>query len=195
MYPGGDAELTEKELISLLKKGDRDAFNELVARYQNKVINISYNLLSDSEDALDASQEVFIKIYRNISTFRESSSLSTWIYRITVNICRDTLRKRQRTADTVSITGEDDETQDIPDTGSSPELMTEHTELQLAVRRAIAELSDEYKTVLTLCDIEGMSYDDISAILRIPTGTVKSRLNRARAALRKKISENREHFF
>lgn len=195
MYPGGDAELTEKELISLLKKGDRDAFNELVARYQSKVINISYNLLSDSEDALDASQEVFIKIYRNISTFRESSSLSTWIYRITVNICRDTLRKRQRTADTVSITGEDDETQDIPDTGSSPELMTEHTELQLAVRRAIAELSEEYKTVLTLCDIEGMSYDDISAILRIPTGTVKSRLNRARAALRKKISENREHFF
>lgn len=189
--------MSEQELVSLLKKGDREAFDEMIRIYQSKVINIAYGMLSDREDALDASQEVFIKIYKSIDGFRESSSLSTWIYRIAANICKDYLRKRQRTAKTVSIDNTDDEDNEIftiPDSGDTPEEKIEKAELQEEIKRAINSLSEDYKTVLVFCDIEGMSYDDIARILKCPTGTVKSRLNRARQALRKKISENRELF-
>lgn len=191
--------MTEHELIRLLKKGDRDAFNELVDLYQNKIINIAYGMLSDREDALDASQEVFIKVYRSINTFNENSSLSTWIYRIAANICKDYLRKRQRTTKTVSIHADDEDEkakiQEIPDEAYTPEESAEHTELQIQIRKAIDSLGSDYKAVLVLCDIEGISYEKAAEILKCPVGTVKSRLNRARIALRKKISENKELFF
>lgn len=190
--------MTESELIKKLKKGDRNAFNELVAQYQNKIINIAYGMLSDREDALDASQEVFIKVYKSIGTFSGGSALSTWIYRIAANVCKDYLRKRQRTARTVSIFGDDEEENpmtELPDEKHTPEEAAEHTELQMQIRKAINDLNQDYKSVLVLCDIEGMPYDRASEILRIPVGTVKSRLNRARSALRKKISENKELFF
>jgi len=187
--------LSEKELIELLKKGDRDAFNVLIEQYQSKVINIAYGLLSDREDALDASQEVFVKIFRSIEGFKENSSLSTWIYRITANICKDYLRKRMRTAKTVSIDNTDDEDNEIytlPDTGDTPEQAAEKTEIRREISEAIKSMSDDYKKVIILCDIEGLSYDDAAKILKCPTGTVKSRLNRARQNLRKKITELRE---
>lgn len=191
--------MTEPELVRLLKKGDRDAFNELVELYQNKIINIAYGMLSDREDALDASQEVFIKVYRSINTFNENSSLSTWIYRIAANICKDYLRKRQRTTKTVSIHADDedekDKIQEIPDESYTPEESAEHTELQIQIRKAIDSLSSDYKAVLVMCDIEGISYEKAAEILKCPIGTVKSRLNRARIALKKKISENKELFF
>ena len=189
--------MSESELIKKLKKGDRDAFNELVSQYQNKIINIAYSMLSDYEDALDASQEVFIKIYKSINTFNGNSSLSTWIYRVAANICKDHLRKRQRTAKTVSISGDDEENEfhEIPDKGYTPEETAEHSDLQIQIRKAINSLSDDYKTVLTLCDIENISYEKAAEILKCPVGTIKSRLNRARLALRKKISENKELFF
>ena len=84
--------MSEAELIKRLKSGDREAFNILVREYESKIINIAYGILSDKEEALDASQEVFIRIYKNIDSFKGNSSLSTWIYRIAVNICRDGLR-------------------------------------------------------------------------------------------------------
>ena len=190
--------MSEAELVKRLKHGDREAFNVLVKEYEGKIINIAYGMLSDKEEALDASQEVFIRIYKSIDSFKGNSSLSTWIYTIAVNICRDCLRKRQRSAKTVSIDtslNEDMEVMEIADTSLTPEQKIEQTERQKLVRQAIDELSEEYKTVITLCDIEGMAYDKIAEILKCPTGTVKSRLNRARAALRNKISEKRELFF
>ena len=190
--------MSEAELIKRLKSDDREAFNILVREYESKIINIAYGILSDKEEALDASQEVFIRIYKNIDSFKGNASLSTWIYRIAVNICRDGLRKRQRSAKTISIdapVNDDEQIIDLPDSAPTPEQMTEKTEVQLLVRRAIDELSEEYRTVITLCDIEGLPYDKIAEIIKCPTGTVKSRLNRARAALRRKISENRELFF
>lgn len=189
--------MSEKELIRLLKKGDRDAFNILIEEYQTKVINIAYGMLSDTDDAMDASQEVFINIFRSIDNFKENSSLSTWIYRICANVCKDFLRKRMRTTKTVSIYGTGDEESEIiqiPDDAYTPEERSEQSELQAQIRKAMDELGEEYRTVLVLCDIEGMSYDDIAQILKCPVGTIKSRINRARQALRKKISENRELF-
>ncbi len=195
-FKGGE-ELTEKELVTLLKKGDRGAFNTLIEEYQNKVINIAYGMLSDTEDAMDASQEVFINVYKSIGNFKENSSLSTWIYRICANVCKDFLRKRMRSAKTVSIfspSDEENETIEIPDESSSPHERFEELELKDQIREAIAELSEEFRTVLVLCDIEGLSYDKIAEILKCPAGTVKSRINRARSALRKKILEKRELF-
>ena len=189
--------MSEKELVRLLKKGDRNAFNELISEYQNRVINIAYGMLSDADDALDASQEVFIKIFKNIDSFKEDSSLTTWIYRICANVCKDFLRKRMRTGKTVSIYATDDENNEIlkiPDSASTPEERSEQAELQSLIREAMVELGEVARTVLVLCDIEGMSYDEIAAILKLPVGTVKSRINRARQALRKKISEKRELF-
>ena len=190
--------MPETELIKRCKDGDRNAFNELFAMYENKVINIAYGMLSDREDAYDAAQEVFIKVYKNIASFKENSSLSTWIYRITSNTCNDILRKRQRSVGTVSINStydEEEKDMELKDTAPTPAELAEMTETQRAVREAISELSDEYREVITLCDIEDLSYDEISGIINCPVGTVKSRINRARNALKKKLSEKRELFF
>jgi RNA polymerase sigma-70 factor (ECF subfamily) len=195
----GVMDLSETEIIELCKKGDRDAFNTLVEKYQTQVINIAYSMLSNREDALDAAQEVFVKIYKNIGGFKGKSSLSTWIYRIVSNVCNDILRKRRKNTNVISISTsaqEDDENKDfdITDTNPTPEELLELSEQQRVVRTAISELSDEYREIVTLCDIEQLSYDEISQILKCPVGTVKSRLNRARSALKKKLIKNRELF-
>lgn len=187
------------DLVPRLKKGDREAFNELVREYEKQVINIAYGMLSDREDALDAAQEVFVRIYKSIGAFKGQSSLATWIYRITANICNDMLRKRQRTAKTISIYPSDDEEERSPlselaDDRPTPEEALELNERQKAVREGIASLNPDFRAVITLCDIEGLSYEEAAAALSVPHGTVKSRLNRARNALRKKLSERMELF-
>lgn len=186
------------DTIQRLKKGDRDAFNDIVREYEKQVINIAFGMLSDREDAFDAAQEVFIKVYKSIDSFRGQSSFTTWIYRITANVCNDMLRKRQRSAKTISIyqnEGEDKNTvAELTDTNPTPEEAVELNERQRVVREGIASLSDDFKAVITLCDIEGFSYEEAAKILSVPHGTVKSRLNRARNALKKKLSENMELF-
>ena len=184
------------DLIQRCKKGDREAFNVLFSKYQSQVINTAYGMLSDKEDAFDAAQEVFIRVYRNIDSFKEQSSFTTWLYRITVNVCSDILRKRQRNSDIISINSftDDNKDFDIPDESPTVEENMEISERQNAVREAISDLKEEYRTVITLCDIEGMSYDEISEIINIPAGTVKSRINRARNALKKKLMKKRELF-
>lgn len=188
--------MDEKKLIELFKKGDRNAFNELVLKYQNTVMNIAFGMLSVREDAEDAAQEVFLKIYKNISAFNENSALSTWIYRITVNTCNDILRKRIK-GKTVSIYPDNDDESEmvIPDTSHTPEEAAQASEIRRQLLDAIAGLREEYRTVITLFDLEGMSYDEISKIVNIPVGTVKSRLSRARGQLRKNLEHLRELFF
>lgn len=191
-------DLSETELIKRCQNGDRAAFDELVRMYQGQVINIAYGMLSDREDAYDAAQEAFIKVYRNIGNFKGKSSLSTWIYRIVSNVCNDFLRKRQRGGVVVSMNGaaseDDDKDMDITDTAPTPEELVELSEEQRALRIAISELSAEYREIITLSDIEQLSYEEISEVLKCPAGTVKSRLNRARNALRKKLLKKRELF-
>lgn len=191
--------MSETELIRLCQKGDRDAFNDLVEKYQNQVINTAYGMLSDREDACDAAQEVFVKIYKGIGSFKGKSSLSTWIYRIVSNVCNDILRKRQRNTNVVSINAtaqdnDDSKDMELVDNSPTPEEFLELSEQQRLVRIAISELGSEYREIITLCDIEQLSYEEISQILKCPVGTVKSRLNRARNALRKKLLKNRELF-
>lgn len=189
--------MPENDIIKRCKKGDRDAFNELVTEYQARVVNIAYGMLSDSDDALDAAQEVFMRVYKGIGEFQEKSSFTTWLYRITSNVCADALRKRQKNGRVVSIEpgGEGSEpAMNIRDTAPTPEERVEITEQHKAVREAMAEIKDEYREVLTLYDVQELSYKAISDILKVPEGTVKSRLNRARAALKKILSEKLELF-
>ena len=191
--------MPEIDIIKRCKQGDRDAFNELVTEYQSRVVNIAYGMLSDSDDALDAAQEVFIRVYRGIGEFREKSSFTTWLYRITSNVCADMLRKRQKSGRVISIDqGNEDSgvemVMNVRDTAPTPEESVEITEQHKAVREAMAEIKDEYREVLTLFDVQEMSYKDVSEILKVPEGTVKSRLNRARAALKKILSEKLELF-
>lgn len=188
--------MTEQDLIKKCKKGNREAFNALFSRYQTQVINIAYSMLSDREDASDAAQEVFVKVYRSIQSFNEQSSFTTWLYRITANTCSDFLRKRQRSGNVVSISSYTDENKefDIEDENASVEEGIELSEKQAAVRKAISELKEEHRIIITMCDIEGMGYDQIAEILKIPPGTVKSRINRARNALKKNLLQKRELF-
>ncbi len=188
--------MTDNELIKMCKRGSRHAFNMLFEKYQTQVVNIAYGMLSDKEDAYDAAQEVFIKVYRNMDSFKEQSSFTTWLYRITANVCADILRKRQKHLNVTSLSQseEDNRELDIRDETLTPEESYELTERQSAVRNAIASLKEEYRTVITLCDIEGMSYEDIALVLNIPPGTVKSRISRARNSLKKILINKRELF-
>lgn len=188
--------MTENELIRKCKKGDRAAFDELCEKYYSRVINIAYGMLSNHDDACDAAQETFFRVYKSIGLFKEQSSFTTWLYRITTNICSDILRRRQRNTNIVSISqvAEEKKDIDIKDNEPTPEESYEITERQLAVRQAISELREEYRVVITLCDIEGMSYDEIAEVLGLPSGTVKSRINRARNSLKKILMDKRELF-
>lgn len=188
--------MSDQDLIKRCRKGDREAFNTLVQTYQKQVFNIAYGMLSNYEDASDATQEIFVKIYKSIETFRGQSSFTTWMYRICANVCNDFLRKRQRRALTVSINQDDEDgyVAELESEAPTPEEHLELTERQKAVRNAIGELRSEYKEIIIYSDMNEMSYDEISSILKCPVGTVKSRLNRARNALKKKLLEKRELF-
>lgn len=179
-------------MVKLIKSGDRQAFNLLVTEYQQRVINISYSMLSDREEAYDAAQEVFVKIYRYIGNFRGDSSLSTWIYRITKNVCSDFLRKRREAV--ISLDEEDEKKIEIGDTSYFPEKHSERAEMLRVLKNAMERLDENSRMVITLYETEDLSYDEISDILNLPVGTVKSRLNRAREKLKNILSENRELF-
>lgn len=191
--------MPETELIKRCKSGDRDAFNELVEKYQTRVVNIAYSMLSDHDDALDAAQEVFVRVYRSMDSFREKSSFSTWLYRITSNICADFLRRRQRNPRVISIsidsdTDNNEGDKELRDNSPTPDEQMEISERHRLVREALAEMKSEYREVVTLFDIEGLSYKQISDILKVPEGTVKSRLSRARISMKKILSEKMELF-
>lgn len=183
--------MEEKKLIKQCKKGSREAFNELVLLYQDQVVNFSYSMLSNREDAYDAAQEIFIKVYKSIGSFEEKSSFVTWLYKICSNVCKDFLRKRQVRSNVVSIdTGDfDEDTMEIEDARYTPESALEQTEAQKRVRTALEMIKTEYREIIIYCDIQQKSYEEAAAILKCPVGTVKSRLNRARMALKRCLEE------
>lgn len=184
-------------MIMRCKQGDREAFNSLVLKYQKQVFNIAYSMLSDYEDASDAVQEVFVKVYKSVATFKGQSSFTTWLYRVCANVCNDILRKRQRRAISVSLNNDDDDSKflaELPSSEPTPDERLEINERQKAVRDAVNELKKEYREIIIYSDMQQLSYDEVASILRCPVGTVKSRLNRARNALKKKLSLNRELF-
>lgn len=168
----------EKALIAKCKNNDVNAFEKLISDYQKKVFNICYRYIGSYEDASELAQEVFIKVYKNISGFKEQSSLSTWIYKIAVTTCIDEIR-RQKKHITVSIDDEEKKIE-IPDYQGNPCEAVEKKEMKELVQAAIKDLNEDHREVIILRDMQGLSYEEISQILGVPIGTVKSRIKRAR---------------
>lgn len=188
------------DLVRRCQKGDADAFDALVERFQNRVYNICLWQLGDAEEAADAAQDTFIRAWRSIQRFRGESAFSTWLHRIAVNVTHDAATKRKSAPTPFSgvYQSEEEDGDDIanltPDTADLPGEALARTERRTAVRVALGELAANHREVLVLFDIQGHSYEDVSAMLDLPMGTVKSRLNRARVALREKLESSRELF-
>ena len=173
-------------IVRKVLQGDVNAFEKLVTEYERAVYAIAQRMTGNAEDAADMTQETFIKAYNSLSSFRGDSKFSVWLYRIANNVCLDFLRSRSRKP-TVSLSTEDDdgeETQlDIADESQSPELLLENALTRDAVRRGLDSLPPDYKQILLLREIQGLSYEEIAAALGIESGTVKSRIFRARKRL------------
>lgn len=189
----------EKLLLDKAKSGDIAAFEELIEGYQRKIFNIALRIVGNYDDANDLSQEVLIRIFKSIGSFKEQSSFSTWIYRITTNVCLDDIRKRKNRR-VVSldeeIKVEDGEMQrQIVSNDPLPEETAEKEELRELVNGAISSLSEEHRLVIVMRDLQGFSYEEIARILKCPEGTVKSRINRARLALKNVLQSKRELLF
>ncbi|AEG59648.1 RNA polymerase sigma factor [Desulforamulus ruminis] len=181
-------------LVEQSKKGDRNAFEHLVQMYENKVYTIAYRLMGNHADASDLAQEAFIKIYQALPNFRGDASFSTWIYHITVNVCRDELRKKQRRP-TVSLDDSPNQgntTYELRSNGPTPEEALDRNETQVMVQQCLSTLPDDYRIILVMREIQELSYDEIAETLGCSLGTVKSRLSRARQALKEKITKQME---
>ncbi|MCL2740628.1 MAG: sigma-70 family RNA polymerase sigma factor [Oscillospiraceae bacterium] len=183
---------SDGRLVARAVGGDADAFGELVAMHQTRVYNIAYRLVGDCDDARDMAQEAFVKAYSSIGGFRMDSVFSTWLYRITVNVCYDHLRKAKGKV-AVSIDegfgddGGEPAARQIEDAEPGPEMAYLRKEERRAVQACIAKLGTKYKAAIVLRDIEDLPYEEIGRMLSLPVGTVKSRINRARAELGKII--------
>lgn len=187
---------SEKELIEKAKSGDVEAFEKLIEGCQKKVFNIAFRMIGNYDDASELAQEVFLKAYKSIKNFKGDSLFNTWIYKVTTNVCLDEIRKRKNKKvisldEDIEYDGSEIKRQ-IKDETPGPELTAESNELKKAVNESINVLPEDYKTVIILRDIQGFSYEEISNIINCPEGTVKSRINRARQALKKILQQKRE---
>ena len=177
----------EKVLLARAKKGELAAFESIVTTYENRVFSLALRSTGSEADAADITQEVFLRLWKGIKDFRGDSSLSTWLYRVCANLCVDLARKRAVEAGAVSLDDDENLLTELPDHSDAgrPETVLEKNEVARELQVCLAMLSEEHRRIVTLRDVAGMSYADIAAALDLEEGTVKSRLARARAALRK----------
>jgi RNA polymerase sigma-70 factor (ECF subfamily) len=191
-----NAPVSEKALIRAAQRGDLEAFNLLILRYQNLLFGIALRLLNDEDAAADAVQEALISAFRRFSTFR-GDSLKSWLARVVVNACYDELRKkrRQRSVPLEQLNAEGDEIETsywLVDPQAEPEVQFESGELNHAIQSSLDKLPSVYRLMLVLVDIEGLSYEEAAAAAGIPVGTVKSRLARARVQMQKSLQASGE---
>ena len=189
----------ERRLIRRLQERDETAFRELVETYRDRVFNMTFRMLGNREEAEDVSQEVFITVFKSIDSFRGDAKFSTWLYRVTANHCKNRIKYLARRHDRSK--SEFDERIDrqaaagvttAPTEIRRPDQQVEGAETAVMIQKLIAELDEDHRVLIVLRDIEELSYEEICQITELPEGTVKSRLHRARQALRKKIIKHRQ---
>ena len=187
---------SDTALIARCQKADIAAFNEIVSRYKGKIYNYLYRMTGSADDAEDLTQEVFVRMYTSIGTFRAEASLSTWLFRIAGNLCIDAFRKSKKERGNVSLNapfggsdGSDDEgaTRDVPDWSSEPDTLFGRKELGAHIEAALQKLPPKLRSAVILHDVEGMAYEEIAQTENVPLGTVKSRIFNARVALRQQL--------
>ena len=174
------------------KEGDIKAFEEIFQLYHRRIYNAVYGMLGDPDDAQDVTQDVFMRLHDALPTLRADEAFSTYLYRIALNLCRDRARRKKRvrfqSMDTPRTDDEgDSEPMDFPDQGKLPEETLTNDELQRRVREAVQTLSPDHRAVIVMHHFQGMEVNDIANILKVPTGTVKSRLARGRDQLHRKL--------
>jgi RNA polymerase sigma-70 factor (ECF subfamily) len=187
-------EPTDDELVARCQAEDPDAFRVLVERYQRRAYGIAYGVLRNPDDAMDAAQVAFIKVFRNIANFKGDSSFYTWLYRIVVNVCIDHIRKHKKMRPVEydeTFRRRDEAVTVMPLSGDTramhPGFKFENEELGVAIEAAMAELSENHRTIIMLREVEGLSYEEIAEVMDCHLGTVMSRLHHARKNLQKAL--------
>ena len=175
----------QENIIARARRGDADAFEQLVIAYRDQVFRLALRMCGNEADADEAAQEAFLSAWKALPNFRGDSQFSTWLYQLTSHAAIDLLRREKR-----QIAAEDITEVSAPDPGPSPQQQAERSETRQAVRDAMGQLSPEYRQIVVLRFLQELSYEEIGAVLRLPPGTVKSRLNRAKAQLKDILSKN-----
>ncbi|MBE2248749.1 MAG: sigma-70 family RNA polymerase sigma factor [Myxococcus sp.] len=184
-------------LVQRVRQGDQRAYKLLVERYQRKVYGVALGMVKDKEEARDVAQEAFIKVYKYLEHFKGDASFYTWLYRITVNICIDVLRKKGSTRGTDHLEFDESVRMDVSEAnigalgtrlGTNPQKAALRRELADKITAAIGQIPETHRQILLLREVEGMSYEDLARTLDIPKGTVMSRLFHARLKMQKILS-------
>ena len=177
--------MNEQEFVQRAQKGDQEAFGKLVSLYEKKIYALTLRMCKNPDDAAEAAQEAFLAAWQGLKFFRGESSFSTWLYRLASNACVDLLRREQRHKAAAGPSLNDGEVYiDIADDAPSPQTMAERSELREQIEQGLRSLTPEHRQVLILREMHQLSYDEIAAVLELDTGTVKSRISRARKQLR-----------
>ncbi len=173
------------------REGDQEAFRHLVEAYEKKVLALTLRMCKHKEDAAEAAQEAFLAAWQGLPFFRGEAAFSTWLYRLASNACVDLLRKEGRHRAHAGPSLDDEELPlPLPDDGPTPQEAAERREMREQVERGLRQLPEEYRQALILREIQQLSYEEISKVLEVDLGTVKSRINRGRRRLREFLTEN-----
>jgi len=186
--------MEERELIIRCQQGDEAAFEALIRLHEKKVYALCRRMCRSEDDALEAAQDAFLAVWRGIGSFRADAAFSTWLYRLATNACLDLLRREKRRGETVSLDDEEGAPPEPADAAPQPEEALERAETQRMVREALLALPDDYREVLLLRETEQLSYAEIAEITGLELGTVKSRISRARLALRNYLAASGNFF-
>ncbi len=186
-------------LVNRCRRNDAAAFDEVVGRYKNKVYNYIYRMVGNSDDAEDLTQEVFVRMYTSLDSFRRQASLHTWLFRIAGNLCIDHFRRSKKSRgvaysldEPIKDAGDGGEAgggREVADTKYEPHRLMEQVEMAEQIQQALGQLPEKLRTVLVLHDIEDLPYDEIAQIVGCPLGTVKSRLHIGMARLREELKD------
>jgi RNA polymerase sigma-70 factor (ECF subfamily) len=172
----------DQEIVARCRNGDWEAFAKLVLKYQSRVLTLAARIVDNRSEAEDIAQDIFVKVFQSLHDFRGASRFSTWLYRITVNHCLNHLRRRARQQQSLGGTEAEEWIQQSP--MSNPHKTLEQKERGALVQAKLQLLSPEHRTIVLLRDFEGLSYEEIADVLQLESGTVKSRLHRARMELK-----------